>query len=125
MRFAGYLSEGDLVSQYREAGLVVRLASCGVSANEFAASGPLSWAASYGCVVITNDSRAGAAELARSDLIHQTDDPAGRLALTLAGWGEHGNAAALRERAVATLGIEVVAAQYAAALSHTRRTRQV
>lgn len=68
----GELSECELLDLFAKAAVVVRPRKPGSGANSLAASGPLAWAVSRGCHVITNDERAGATELAEYGLLVQT-----------------------------------------------------
>jgi glycosyltransferase involved in cell wall biosynthesis len=70
--FTGFLEEDELLEQFSRAAIVVRLARAPDVPNHLAASGPLAWALSFGCVVVTDDHGPGTVELAAQGLVTQT-----------------------------------------------------
>jgi Glycosyl transferase 4-like domain len=78
---AGFVSEANLLAFFARASVVVRVCGRGDEAGRLAASGPLIWAASFGCLTATDDPRAGARELASIGLTVQSNDLAGALVL--------------------------------------------
>lgn len=119
--FLGTASEELLRSTFSSAAIVLRLRR-ERGANELAASGPLCWALSHECICITNDTRAGARELAAAGLIHLSADPVADLRSLLA---ENQLAARLpsRELVQSRLGIQATRERYRRALDVTSRCR--
>lgn len=110
LTWLGYLDEKALLAEYARAAFVARICQ-GPWANTHAASGPLAWAVSAGCVTITNDSRSGAVELERAGLLRRTDDVPAAVAIGVAAWTPSA-AADLASRAQGLLGIDEVGRQY-------------
>jgi hypothetical protein len=111
--FTGSLDESALLATFDRATLVIRVAGSG-SDNGLAASGPLSIAAARGCVVITDDRRAGARELAEQGLVRLTDDVVSAVHDLVRDWRTTPQEQRLSDLADATSGVASVAAIYRA-----------
>ena len=113
IEFTGFLDEAALLEEFAAAAVVLRVRGKEETGNSLAASGPLCWAVSRGCVCVTDDVRAGAAELASKGLVIQTDDLAPALDAAIAGYREEDSQRVATE-AEAALGVGTVASLRAA-----------
>ena len=116
IHLVGYVSEADLLDMFSRAALVVRLTGGYDGGNSMAASGPLSWAVSRGCVCVTDDARAGARELEQLGLIALVPDPARALREVLATWESQPNASEIAGRAQHEMGVHAVSDRFRRAL---------
>ncbi|MGW5242062.1 hypothetical protein ACWEOW_24285 [Monashia sp. NPDC004114] len=116
VEFTGFQMEDDLLATFAAAGIVVRFRRPSEGDNAFAASGPLMWGASRGCVCITNDGRAGAQELATDGLVVLTPDPVAGLAQAIADYTP-ATASLISERTQEIHGVPAVAELYRRALT--------
>ncbi len=115
VEFTGYQGEDDLLATFATASIVVRFGRPSEGDNVFAASGPLIWGASRGCVCITNDGRAGAQEMARQGLVVLTSDPVARLVRAIAEYTPAAGSL-INERTQEIHGVPAVAELYRQAL---------
>lgn len=106
--FVGYQSEEELLEEFRRARVVIRIRGKTTDANIFAASGPLAWAAARGCLVVTDDRRAGAQEMAHRGLIRYSPSPAEDLVEILEAALDPSAAATVAHRTQEFYGIESV-----------------
>ena len=115
--YAGFQTEDELLQEFRRARVVVRIRRASGEDNSFAASGPLAWAAARGCVILTNDSRAGAQELAALGLaIYSPKNPLQDLPDALAEAANPAMAGLQARRAQTLFGIDAVAQEIMTAL---------
>lgn len=71
----GFQDEPQLLNEYSQARVVVRIRGAADSGNRYAASGPLVWAAARGSLIVTDDDRAGAREMADHGLLRYSPHP--------------------------------------------------
>ena len=120
--FAGHQSEEELLAEFARAFIVVRPVD-GTRGNSLAASGPLGWAASRGCLCLTDDARSGARELADHSLVIRASSLPTELSDLLDRWPDHAGVRARAERAQSLLGIEAVSERYGAILQGADQRR--
>lgn len=124
VRFTGLLEEAALLETFDEAAVVVRTSSSAPAANYLAASGPLCWAVASGCLVLTDDDRAGARELEAWGLLTRSPDLAGTLRATLdEAAGSVTPVYAIAAEARRRMGVGAVARCYAEAVDMTPTAR--
>lgn len=116
LTFTGFLDEAALLEQFAEAAIVLRIRGTADSGNAFAASGPLSWAISRGCICITDDARAGALELADLGLVYRPQDIALVLEAAMSSFTDE-IAIDIARRTQNLMGINAVAARRMEAIS--------
>jgi hypothetical protein len=122
--FTGHLDEDRLLAEFDRAFVVVRAVGTDQH-NAFAASGPLSWAASRGCLCLTNDARSGARELADEGLVLRSDSLASDLGALLAEWPDEPGVGLRFARAQSVLGIDAVAQRYGVVLAEAEQRHHV
>lgn len=83
----------------------------------------MTWAASRGCLCLTDDARSGARELADHALVTRSSSPAKDVGALMDRWPDHAGVRARSERAHALLGVEAVAEQYGAILRDAEQRR--
>ena len=119
LSFTGFLDEQRLLEQFASAAVVLRVRGSLDSGNKLAASGPLSWAVSRGCLCITDDSRAGALELAHLRLVSRPDNLPVALDAAVRSFTDK-KASAIASQAREVMGIEAVSTLRAAVISRQR-----
>lgn len=120
--FAGHQSEEDLFAEFARAFIVVRPVG-EARGNSLAASGPLGWAASRGCLCLTDDARSGARELADHALVIRSSSLPEDVSALLDRWPDHAGVLARAASAQALLGVEAVSERYGAVLQDADQRR--
>ncbi len=111
VEFTGHEDEEGLLRQFDRAFLVVRPVGERHD-NACAASGPLCWALSRGCLVLTDDGRSGARELAAQSLLTLSSSLADDLSSVLGLWPDASGVVTRVESTQRVLGVAAVAALY-------------
>lgn len=115
--FMGFVDEPTLLETFARCAIVARVLEESPD-NSMAASGPLAWGLARGCLCVTNDRRAGAAELAADGLVIQTRDVGSAVVREMSSWPHHSLGIDIATEAQNRMGVRAVRAYYNAGLSH-------